>query len=262
LKTRNGTTPASPGPGSSLGNSNSDGNDDGTASGNGKRPARRARDALAGATGHLATLALILYPVFVYAGLTMWGIGVTAPVLLAAFAVRLAVARRRRSSSSRSRRPTTPALFRATLAIAATGATLVTLSWILRRADLLLWYPVAVSLVLLTIFAWTLHRPPCIVARLARLTRPSRPDLPPEALAYTINVTRIWCVFFVFNATVATATCLRGDVRLWTLYNGAISYVLMGTLFAAEWHIRRRILQRRRGQPVAPPPPPPPRTPY
>lgn len=83
--------------------------------------------------------------------------------------------------------------------------------------------------------------PPSLVERLARL---ADPRLPAAAVAYTRNVTRVWCVFFACNALAALATCLRGDLRLWTLYNGAVSYLLIGLLMAGEWFVRRRFMSR------------------
>ena len=47
-------------------------------------------------------------------------------------------------------------------------------------------YPVAISLAMAAIFAASLRHPPTIVERIARL---SEPDLPPEGVAYTRQVT-------------------------------------------------------------------------
>ncbi|RRJ95119.1 DNA gyrase subunit B [Opitutaceae bacterium TAV4] len=178
----------------------------------------------------LSTLALVLYPFAIYAGVSSWGIGVLAPLLLAVFGLRLLRAR-----------PRPRELFPVTVAVATVGIILVMASWILKRSGWLLYYPVAVSLILLAVFGWTLLRPPSLVERLARL---ADPRLPPAAVAYTRNVTRVWCVFFACNALAALATCLRGDLRLWTLYNGAVSYLLIGLLMAGEWLVRRRFMSR------------------
>lgn len=189
------------------------------------------------ATGPLVTLALILYPILVYTGLSTWGIGITAPLLLAAFALRII-----------QTRPRIQELFWVTTATSATGAALVTIAWISRNSGYFLYYPVAVSLILLTLFASTLRHPPSIIERIARLTDP---NLPPAAIAYTEKVTRAWCAFFIFNTLAALATCLHGDLQLWTLYNGAISYILMGALISTEWLTRRRLQRRiRREQQV------------
>jgi uncharacterized membrane protein len=183
----------------------------------------------------LSTAALVLYPVIVYAGISRGGMRVLMPLLLAVFALRLFRARLRSGTGG---------LLPVAAAIALVGLTLVLTSWILGKTGLLLYYPVAVSLTLLALFAWTLRHPPSIAGRIARLTEP---DLPPPAIAYARKVTQIWCAFFVFNATLALATCLHGDLSLWTLYNGAVSYVLIGALMAGEWLVRHRLRRRLHG---------------
>lgn len=97
-------------------------------------------------------------------------------------------------------------------------------------------YPVLVSLAMLTVFGASLLHPPSLIERIARLREP---DLPPAAVRYTRNVTRIWCGFFVLNGSIAAWTALAGSDRAWALYNGLISYLLMGALFAGEWLVRQ-----------------------
>lgn len=99
-------------------------------------------------------------------------------------------------------------------------------------------YPVAVNLGLLASFGWSLWQGPPVVERLARLREP---ELPPHAVRYTRRVTQVWCVFFIVNAGLSLATALWCSQAVWALYNGAIAYGLMGTLFAVEWWVRRRV---------------------
>ncbi|HEV7799796.1 MAG TPA: hypothetical protein VGP15_01850 [Burkholderiales bacterium] len=106
---------------------------------------------------------------------------------------------------------------------------------------LLRFYPVVVTLGLLATFGWSLWRRPSMIERFARLREPALSD---AAVAYTRRVTQLWCVFFVFNAAVALYTALAASRATWALYNGFLSYVLVGTLFAIEWLVRRRVLHR------------------
>ncbi len=101
--------------------------------------------------------------------------------------------------------------------------------------------PVAISLGLLLLFAWSLHHPPSMIERFARAMDPALPDV---AVAYTRRVTIVWCGFFLFNAVCAGWTVFSSR-ELWLLYNGLLSYVLMGALFAAEWLCRRHMLARK-----------------
>ncbi len=96
-------------------------------------------------------------------------------------------------------------------------------------------YPVLINLGLLLWFATSLRFPPTVIERFARL---QHPDLPEEGVRYTRNVTKAWCLFFLFNGVLALITAVWGSFELWTLYNGIISYVLMGVLMAIEYRIR------------------------
>lgn len=125
--------------------------------------------------------------------------------------------------------------------LAGMGLLLCSLSLLCRRADLLLYYPVLVSGSLLALFGWSLWQPMTLVERIARL---QEPQLPPAAIRYTRQVTRIWCGFFIFNGAIAIATIWHGDLALWSLYNGLLSYLLMGTLMAGEWLVRQRVRAR------------------
>jgi uncharacterized membrane protein len=99
-------------------------------------------------------------------------------------------------------------------------------------------YPVLVNALMLILFALSLRHPPSVVERLARL---QEPELPPHAVAYTRRVTQVWCGFFVVNGSIALFTAVYASTATWALYNGLIAYVLMGSLFAGEWLVRRRV---------------------
>jgi uncharacterized membrane protein len=106
-------------------------------------------------------------------------------------------------------------------------------------------YPLAVNAGLLVAFGLSL-RPGAtpVVERLARL---QEPELPAHAVAYTRTVTKVWCGFFVLNASLSLATALWASEAVWALYNGALSYALMGLLFGGEWLVRRRVRARAEG---------------
>ncbi|WP_367351838.1 COG4648 family protein [Achromobacter animicus] len=97
------------------------------------------------------------------------------------------------------------------------------------------WYPVLVNGMMLAIFGASLRSGMPVVERLARLRHP---DLPPEGVRYTRNVTRAWCLFFAVNGTIAAALAAWAPWSWWVAYNGGASYVLMGLMAAGEWLIR------------------------
>lgn len=127
------------------------------------------------------------------------------------------------------------------LLLATTGAALSLASLWLSDGQWLMWYPVAVNAVMLLLFGGSLYSGMPLVERLARLREP---ELPEQAIAYTRRVTQIWCLFFIFNGGVAGLTCLAGNIHWWTVWNGMISYFLMGLLMGGEWMVRQRLKRR------------------
>lgn len=102
-------------------------------------------------------------------------------------------------------------------------------------------YPVLMNISFFIVFAWSLRVGPPIVERLARLTEP---ELPESAIAYTRRVTGAWCLFFIVNGAIALYTVWLQNAEIWALYNGFISYLLMGVFFAVEWLIRQKVKAR------------------
>lgn len=119
------------------------------------------------------------------------------------------------------------------------GLLVAALLWVDNDPLWVLCYPVVVNAVMGVVFAWTLWRPPSLIERLARL---QMPDLPPEGVRHTRRVTMAWCVFFALNGGMALATAFMSR-EVWVLYNGLISYLLMGGMFAGEWFLRKRLLR-------------------
>lgn len=164
-----------------------------------------------------ATLLLLAYPILVFLSVNQGGGMILAASLFLVLAARAILA---------------PAGSRL---LPLAGCALVALYAVTRQDQVLMWYPVMVNLVMLATFALTLRRGPSMIERFARLRHPELPD---AARPYLVRVTRVWCGFFVVNGTLALATALLGDLRWWAIYNGLISYVLMGMLMAGEWLVR------------------------
>ena len=104
-------------------------------------------------------------------------------------------------------------------------------------------YPVLISLSLLAFFGFTLWRPPNIIFRMASLWDKSLKNSPSRRAVelYCRKVTLVWCSFFIFNAIVASFTVFKASDRVWSLYNGLISYILMGVIFIVEYLVRRMV---------------------
>jgi uncharacterized membrane protein len=99
-------------------------------------------------------------------------------------------------------------------------------------------YPVLMSLGFAALFLHSLWSPPVMIERFARL---AEPDLPEAARPYLRKVTIAWIAFLLANAAVAGWTVLYGTIEQWTLYNGLVSYLLMGAMFGGEYLVRQRV---------------------
>lgn len=170
------------------------------------------------------TLLAIAYPLLVFSGMQ-----VLQPLLLAGLLAAFALLR-----GLTTRDPA----WRACAVFAGLLSIVVALS---RDVSYLKLYPVTVNGIMLAIFGASLWQRQTIIERISRLTEP---DLNAHGVRYTRRLTQVWCVFFICNGAVALWTALAASDAVWALYNGAISYALMGTLMGIEYLVRRRFKAR------------------
>ena len=109
-----------------------------------------------------------------------------------------------------------------------------------QKLELMYFYPIAINSIMLIIFASSLFQNQSFVEKIARL---SNPDLPDEGVIYTRRVTQAWVVFFSLNILVSLILIQLKAFNLWAIYNGFISYILMGALFIIEYIIRQRVIK-------------------
>jgi uncharacterized membrane protein/acyl-CoA synthetase (AMP-forming)/AMP-acid ligase II len=104
-------------------------------------------------------------------------------------------------------------------------------------------YSVAISVTFLGVFGSTLFLPPNIVFRFATLQDKSiKGSLAEKRVqAYCRKVTVAWCMFFICNGSISVFTAFCSSDKVWSIYNGGISYVLMGLMFAVEFIIRKQV---------------------
>ena len=163
---------------------------------------------------------LLGYPLAVYFGLNYLPTGTIAMVLCSILILRLLIQKQQ---------------VKAMILPILVGIGLTAASFIAKRHDWLLYYPVVINLSMLMLFVYSLKLGPSMIERLARL---KEPDLPDEAIPYLKKVTQIWCGLFVFNGSVALYTAHYASLEIWTLYNGLIAYLLIGSLLGGEWLYR------------------------
>ncbi len=118
------------------------------------------------------------------------------------------------------------------VAVTTLGVALVEAAWAAKA------YPVLMSLGMATAFGLSLRTPPSLIEVFAG----SRAPLEPNARGYMRKLTGVWCGFLLVNAALSLASLVWGTAWMWALYNGLISYLLMGGLFVGEWLLRRRLI--------------------
>ena len=173
----------------------------------------------------LIGLLLISYPLIVYFGLPY-----VEPALLAIVFIILVLIRHfaTAKSTSKSKIPHSNIVLFAILALLSFTS--------LTNSELALkFYPVVVSSSFLLVFAYSVFNPPSVVEIIARL----RDDLDENGVVYTRKVTIVWCLFFVFNGAIASFTIFHPNPQVWLVYNGLISYILMGLLMLGEFGYRK-----------------------
>lgn len=114
--------------------------------------------------------------------------------------------------------------------------------WWFNNEYLLKILPALISLGALFVFTHSYIEPPTIPARIALRIEG---ELCEARLSYTNKITLVWITFFLINAGISLYTVFVGSTELWALYNGLISYMLMGALFAGEYLYRTFVFERR-----------------
>ena len=102
-------------------------------------------------------------------------------------------------------------------------------------------YPAAINLLIFFIFFSSIFTKETIIQKFAKLMEGK--ELPDIVKSYTRKLTYVWCVFLMFNFLVSSATIFMSP-EVWMIYNGCISYLLTGMVFAVEYIVR--IIFKRR----------------
>ncbi|MGL6259498.1 hypothetical protein [Vibrio sp. WXL103] len=173
----------------------------------------------------LVTIATVCYPFVVYWGLSSDNLTIVAVLMIVLLLVRL-------GSLIHQKRTQLNDLLPVILGI-------IVIASALAYQDIrgFLYYPVVVNLALLATFSLSVYSGQPIITRLARMTT----SLDDEGIRYTRRLTQIWAIFFALNGGIALVTT-QLSIDIWTLYNGAISYLLIGLLAGGELIYRKTVL--------------------
>lgn len=95
-------------------------------------------------------------------------------------------------------------------------------------------YPVAANFTVFLIFFSSLFAKETVIQKFAQKIEG---ELDEFTRNYTRKLTYWWCGFTFLNFLISLATVFMPE-KWWALYNGVISYALIGTFFAVEYIIR------------------------
>ena len=108
--------------------------------------------------------------------------------------------------------------------------------WLFHYTQIFLvkFYPVCANLTVFLAFFVSLFKKETIIQKYAKIVAGELSD---AALKYTRILTYVWAGLTFFNF-VASLISVFMSSKIWALYNGLISYVLIGTLFFVEYIVR------------------------
>jgi uncharacterized membrane protein len=101
---------------------------------------------------------------------------------------------------------------------------------ILNNASMLLFYPTMVNFSLFITFANSLRKEESLLLRIVRARGATISEYTPR---YLYKLTAVWAGFFVLNGLISIWTSTL-SMAAWTLYNGMLSYCLIGVLIGGE----------------------------
>ena len=96
-------------------------------------------------------------------------------------------------------------------------------------------YPVLMNISVCAIFALSLKTTP-LVTQFAKKMR--KEPLDTRTLTYTKNVTMAWAIFMFINTIISLITVFLSN-EIWVIYNGFISYILIGLMMLVEYFVRK-----------------------
>lgn len=181
-------------------------------------------------------IATAVYPFIVYTGLNSFGPASLSLVLFALLLGRVILRGQYRMPEQYAQ-------------LGLVGTLCLLAAW--RDSEIILrYYPVAMSLGFSLFFAISLFAETSLVERFASLRVK---HIEPHQKVYMRGLTKVWSLLLLMNAAVAgyTACCL--SLAQWTLYNGAIAYIVFGTFALAELVFRhfykKRYAQNNQNEP-------------
>ncbi|MCF6767506.1 hypothetical protein L3V86_03910 [Thiotrichales bacterium 19S11-10] len=183
----------------------------------------------------LLLILVIAYPLIIYFGLSFISLRYVILMVMFLFFIRLLFINRKKQSKS---------VIPISLIILMTilGIFLCLFSLVFNSEYLLKLYPFMINVLLFITFLYSFINPPTMIERFAQIIE--KKALPKEAIRYMRKVTVAWVIFFFINGLIAFITASYSSLKIWSLYNGLIAYILIALMFLIEYIIRLRVKKR------------------
>lgn len=102
------------------------------------------------------------------------------------------------------------------------------------------YYPAIINFLIFCIFFFSLFYKYTIIQQFVLITEPNASE---KVLNYTRKVTCIWALFSFINFIISFITIFMNE-KVWAIYNGLVSYILVGFVFMIEYCVRLRVIKR------------------
>ena len=110
----------------------------------------------------------------------------------------------------------------------------------IKKFVILKFYPPICNLIFFIIFFVSLFTKETIIQKIAKSMEG---ELNENTKIYTRKLTYVWCLFTFLNFIISVWTIFQND-KIWMIYNGIISYLLMGMIFFLEFILRQSLKRK------------------
>lgn len=179
--------------------------------------------------GIVSTLFLVASPFVLYWTLTHHNVAIAAGTLIAWVIVRTIPVLLTARSEQR----------RAALQLPAIALVFALIGWILNNGTWLLVMPAATQATFGLAFLRSVDRKRARTPLIEHFARMVKAELSVEEQAHCRRWTLIWGIYLIALAGLGLVLARFASLKVWTLYVGLLSYVLVGALFAVEYLVRK-----------------------
>jgi len=196
---------------------------------------------------YLFGLIAIMYPVLVFCALVVFKLPIRyLSIGIIIFAIAYTIVNSRHYKGKH-----TVALFVSPLILCTIG---VISLWIDDSPIFIKLYPALASIAYLTIMITSFIFPPPLAYYFVDIFNKSiKTKIPKEIFDnFCFRASVVWCVFFLVDAIIALITVYFTSELFWGVYNGGVTYCIMGLIFVGEFIVLKIIEKKyRREHPTA-----------